>query len=282
MHDKIKTPLIGITARTMPNDRYDWGPNSVGQFHTYVEAVIAGGGVPVILPTSLDDNVIRLLVDTCDGFLFAGGDDIDPTFYGEKNLYSTDIDQLRDEFELRLLRAIDSTDKPILTICRGTQILNIARGGNLYQDLPAQLPGSFDHRHTLNVQDYTILAHEISIVPGSRLHGILQTSTIETNSQHHQAVKQLGTNLVVNARTKDNVIEGIEDPKKPFVIGVQSHPETLFSTTEHRWALLFEQFIEACRGWYLPISSEKASDETIVSQKEIELEPAQTIELASK
>lgn len=269
MHDKTKTPLIGITAATLPNNVHDWGPTAVGQLNTYVEAVIAGGGVPMILPLLLDDELINLLVDTCDGFLLAGGFDIDPIHYGEKNLYSQNIDQVRDAFELRLISSIDKTNKPMLAICRGTQVLNVARGGTLYQDIPSQLPGSLDHSHVKTVQDYTQLSHDLTLSEGSRLRDVIGEATIKTNSQHHQAVKQLGKNLVVTAQASDGIVEAIEDPSKPFVIGVQSHPETLFETTEHRWAALFEQFIAACRGHY-----GRAVDDVMVDLEEIELEPA--------
>ncbi len=277
MHDKTKKPLIGITAGTLPNDVHEWGPTAVGQLNTYVEAVVAGGGVPMILPLCLDDEVIRLLVETCDGFLLAGGTDIDPTHFGEKNQFSEDIDQVRDAFELRLVARVTKTDKPILGICRGMQLLNIARGGTLYQDIKTQLPGSLDHQHAKTIQDYTVLSHDLSIDSGTRLGQALDVGAIKTNSQHHQAIKELGENLVVSTRASDGIIEGIEDPTKPFVVGVQSHPEALFSTTEHRWSALFEQFVAACRGYY----NFDSPASVLVSSNDIELDPAQTTALVS-
>lgn len=270
MHDKTKTPLIGITAATLPNNVHDWGPTAVGQLNTYVEAVIAGGGVPMILPLLLDDELINLLVDTCDGFLLAGGFDIDPVHYGEKNLYSEGIDQVRDAFELRLVSRIDTTDKPILAICRGMQVLNVARGGTLYQDISTQLPGSLDHSHAKTVQDYTQLSHDLTLSEGSLLRGVIGEATIKTNSQHHQAVKQLGQNLVVTSRASDDVIESFEDPMKPFVVGVQSHPEMLYATTEHRWLALFEKFIATACGVY----ERHTTNDIVVDPEEIEHEPA--------
>ena len=272
MHDKTKTPIIGITAKTLPNDLVEWGPTAVGIFHTYIEAVIAGGGVPMILPLSLDDDVIGLLVESCDGFLFTGGDDIDPTKYNEKNLHAGAVDPVRDTFELKLLTQIEHTNKPVLGICRGMQMLNVARGGTLYQDIPLQRPNSLDHSYTKKVQDYTILSHDVLIDSGTLLKTILETDSIGANSQHHQAVKELGTNLVASAYAEDGVTEAIEDPRKPFVVGVQCHPETLFATTEHRWLALFEQFVAACRGHY----DHEISSVVQVLPEELALEPQTT------
>lgn len=215
----------------------------------YEESVRRAGGEPWILdPTAhRPADVIR----TAAGLLLAGGGDVHPSTYGEAAhpTFST-AEPGRDEYELELIRHALERDLPIFAICRGIQVLNVARGGTLVQDIPTELPAALEHTLPVPPHEAVALAHEIWVEKGSRLSTLSgerggETGSHEVNSRHHQAVKVLGKGLVTTAVAPDGVIEAIEDPTRRFCLGVQWHPENFYRTGEFR--SLFEGFVRACK-----------------------------------
>ena len=207
----------------------------------YLDAILTPGGLPNLLPTSLPIAALPELVNRFDGFVFSGGGDVDPALYGghlDATVHS--IDPERDDFERALIPLVLEADKPLLAICRGAQILNVALGGSLYEDIPSALPEALRHDWYPDIpRDY--LAHTVEIEPGSRLAEILGTRKLHTNSLHHQAIRQPAPGLEVVARAEDDVIEAVELPGKRFAIGVQWDPECL--PEEPAMQKLFKGFI---------------------------------------
>lgn len=194
----------------------------------YIQAIKSVGGVPLILPLVKSKSIIEAYVNLCDGFLFCGGGDITPLLFGQEPM--TDIgktDITLDLFQIRVMKMVLEKDKPILAICRGMQVLNVACGGTIYQDLSLT---SFD---TINHMQPSItrkdVSHKVIMEPGTRLHRIMGNFEF-TNSFHHQSIHHLGKDLVVSAFTNDGIIEGIEMPSRTFVVGVQWHPENMLKS----------------------------------------------------
>ncbi len=235
-------PLIGLTHSIQQDEKKYYMPSS------YARAIRNAGGTPIILPITLDEEDIARYAALVDGVVFSGGDDVDPNFYGEDQLWGCgDILPLRDEFEIKLTRIMleKHPDKPILGICRGAQILNVALGGTLYQDLKSQYPGSICHQQN---QNSPYVSHRVAIKAGTRFHEIFGDTQVMTNSFHHQAVKELGAGALLTATASDGVIEGFELTDHPYFVAVQWHPELLVTREEnavHR--RLFTSFVDACR-----------------------------------
>ena len=213
---------------------------------TYLRALEAAGALPMVIPP-LPEEAIGPLLDRLDGICLSGGPDIDPVTYDAEpgpHLGPTEPDL--DRFELEVARRADARDMPILAICRGTQALNVARGGVLHQHLPEI--SEFAHRQQT---PGTETSHPIEIEHGSRLAAALGDEEVQVadcldvNSFHHQAIDRLGDGLKVVARAPDGTIEAIEDPDHQFLIGVQWHAETLVHRSYE--AALFRHFVEACR-----------------------------------
>jgi putative glutamine amidotransferase len=237
-------PIIGIPCGTLRDK--DWCPPMVGHRQTYVEAVVAAGGVPMMIPLVDHEDVLRVLYERIDGLLLAGGRDIAPGFYGEVPIPEIgEVDVLRDEVELPLTRWAVADGKPVLGICRGVQLINVALGGTLYQDIPAQLGTNILHDDSYRREDWTYLAHDLEIDPHSRLAGLLGTC-FPTNSLHHQSVKAVAPGLRAVGWAPDGVIEALEGNNGHFIVGVQCHPEALQGQTDPRWAALFRAFVESC------------------------------------
>jgi putative glutamine amidotransferase len=213
----------------------------------YLRGIEAAGGLPVVMPP-LAESAIESLLDRFDGICLSGGPDLDPEGYGaEPHPALGPIEPELDRFELAVARRADAREMPILAICRGTQALNVVRGGALHQHLP-ELSTEISHRQDLP-GDQT--SHPVAIEPGSRLAAALEDDEIEVsdeldvNSFHHQAIDRLGAGLKVSARAPDGTIEAVEDPGRPFLIGVQWHAETLIHRPYE--AALFRRFVAACR-----------------------------------
>ena len=152
----------------------------------YTDAIMSYGGIPLIVPMKTDKKFLKQLCDTADGFLFAGGVDLDPSLYGEEKYNDTvEVDAVRDELELTAMEYVFQTDKPVLGICRGIQSVNVGLGGSLWQDIPAQIDGAVCHKQTNPGTEPT---HRVTVKPGTKLHGIIGQDTVLTNSFHHQAV----------------------------------------------------------------------------------------------
>lgn len=232
-----KRPLIAIT--TDYNDR----KTQYALNYSYAEAVERAGGLPVMLPYRVNVNLIPEYLATVDGFVLAGGDDLDPAAYGEPfHPNASPIDPPRQSFELALLDALKAKKAPTLGICLGHQVVNVHRGGSLHQFLP-DLPrtDAVEHRR---LEDWS-RRHSVTINPNSRLASIMGSTLIEANTSHKQAVNAVGRDLVVSAHSPDGVIEAAEDPTHPFLITVQWHPERLIDSPEH--LNLFKALVDAAR-----------------------------------
>jgi putative glutamine amidotransferase len=240
----LRKPIIGITPSPM-DDTQDHG-----NFHrytianTYTEAVEAAGGVPIVIPPQSGN--IEEILDTIDGLLLSGGGDIDPAHYGDASTHEKTygIHQGRDDLELVLARAALDRDMPTLCICRGIQVLNVALGGTLYQDVADEYSDELSHRQ----QDLPISkeepGHDVTVQPDSLLAATYGTSSIAVNSFHHQSLKEIAPELRVNAVAPDGTIEAVEHPEKTWVLGVQWHPEMMFRAHDEHlkpFAALVEQ-----------------------------------------
>lgn len=228
-------PLIGISCQ-QEEDR-------ISVAHYYGEAVLAAGGLPVLLPVTLDRQAIESYFKLLDGLLLSGGEDLDPSFYGEEPLRGLGtVCPERDVFELELCRLFLTSPKPILGICRGLQVLNVALGGTLFQDLRSQWPGSLEH-HQKAPKNWA--THKVTVEASSLLREILAVPEVRVNSFHHQSVKAVGRSLRAVAWARDGVVEGVERDGG-FVLGVQWHPERLWEKQEEQQRL-FAAFVEEAR-----------------------------------
>lgn len=237
-------PVIGISP-TPSETTMDHGHFRAYKLSdTYTRAVVAAGGIPVILPAH--PEMIDDVLDTLDGVIFSGGGDIDPSAWSEgRHPEAGGFDQERDDFELQAIPKVVARDMPMLGICRGIQTINVALGGTLYQDIPSQLPGSLEHRQHKAGKMRGDRSHTVTITSEDnllfRIHG---STEIETNSFHHQALRETSSDVEVIARTSDGVIEAIWLPKMTFGLAVQWHPEMLAAEYPDQ-ASIFSAFINA-------------------------------------
>jgi putative glutamine amidotransferase len=207
----------------------------------YVRALEAAGALPLVVAPGRPPDAGEIL-DRVDALVLSGGVDVDPAAYGAARHASvTRVLPARDAFEIALAREALRRDVPILAICRGHQVLNVACGGTLYQDIPSELAGAGSHDAAGERWEY---CHEVDVLPGTRLREVLGRDKVSVNSFHHQAVKDVGRGLVVSARAADGVIEGIEAPGARLALGVQWHPES-FWDRPHTFQPLFEAVVEA-------------------------------------
>ena len=214
-------PMIGITCgHTSDAD---------GRYYVnepYVRCIEAAGGMPFLLPALKDDNDIKGLLQHVDGVLLPGGADIDPGHFGEEPLQGLGtIEPERDRLELSIARLALEWEIPILGVCRGIQVLNVAAGGSLYQDIPSQINGQ--HLQHSQKAPRWYATHTLNIEPGSLLEQVLGTVRVKVNSFHHQAVKIPAAGFSITAKSRDGVIEGLESHSHRFACGVQWHPELM-------------------------------------------------------
>lgn len=221
-------PLIGITAFATRHVEAPHLPiHALNQ--RYVSAVESAGGAPLIVPPGLDDASQRAIFARIDGLVLSGGGDIDPAYYGEAAHPALNAPSAqRDRLELSFARWATDEDKPLLAICRGIQVLNVALGGTLVQDIPTQVPDALPHNFDETRVARDFIAHEVTIEPGSRLCEVMGSERAGVNSWHHQSVKQAAPGLAIVACAPDGVIEGVERPRSRFTIGIQWHPEWLY------------------------------------------------------
>ena len=215
----------------------------MGVTEAYVQAVLMAGANPVLVPLGLPDDRLQGLLARLDGILFSGGGDIHPQRYGAQPhpLVNT-VDEDRDRVEIALVRQAVESEKPFLGICRGLQVVNVALGGSLYEDLLEQHPNSLKHDHFPDeARDF--LAHSVSIDKGSQLSDILGAAEMDVNSLHHQGIRLLAPPLRAAAHAPDGVIEAVEALVHPFGLAVQWHPEWLQAHLAMR--ALFERFVRA-------------------------------------
>lgn len=214
-----------------------------GLMPDYSEAVRLAGGLPILIPLGLQADDLQALLPRLDGILIPGGGDVEPARYGADNGHPTirDVDGQRDRAELMLIEHALQHEKPLLAICRGLQVLNVALGGTLWADVQSQMPGALRHDY-VNDGPRQRLAHEIAVSAGSQLGQALGAEAIEVNSLHHQGIRRLAPGLRAVATAPDGLIEAVEVGDHPFAVAVQWHPENLLQA-EPRMRRLFERFV---------------------------------------
>ncbi len=235
-------PLIGIPAHPTLFERNHSIIQSCGQ--NYIESVEKAGGIVLILPITADEEAIRRQAEMCDAYLIPGGIDVNPLSYGENPHPLLQMTRLEyDEYEIRLIREITKTGKPVLGICRGIQIINVAFGGTLWQDVSLRPETTFLHQQ--KEMDNSSVSHKVLIENDSLLHQLYGDELL-TNSFHHQAVKDTGKGLRVIARAEDGVVEALEGENYPFLLAVQWHPECFIRLAVNPMMKIFDAFIAAC------------------------------------
>lgn len=234
-------PIIGIAAHLNNECKSPLGQSHLG--NTYVVSISKVGGIPVILPTIMDEDDMERYISLCDGFLFSGGIDISPAFYGEdSHIKLGATSQALDKAQLPLMKKIIAARKPVLGICRGHQVLNVATGGTLYQDLSEKDGVYVKHFQETDPGD---ISHQVFLHPDSILSTVFE-NTIYTNSYHHQAVKTTGPDVRIIAHSKDDIVEAIQLENYPFGLGIQWHPEAMFAHGDESMRPIFESFVKAC------------------------------------
>jgi len=241
----MSPPVIGITGYADRSAR----PPNISIFalsRTYVRAVTSADGSPVILPPYLEQRHLRGVFEGLDGLILSGGGDIYPSAFGEADqglLWR--VDRERDQTELSLARWAIAENLPVLAICRGIQVLNVASGGTLVQDIPTHVTDALTHSCVAG-RPTPKIAHPVSVEPDTRLATLIGSGRVDVNSAHHQAADVVGDGMVVTARAPDGVIEGLEAPDHPFCVGVQWHPEVMIEVAPPM-RRLFEGLVEAAQ-----------------------------------
>jgi putative glutamine amidotransferase len=232
----VSRPIVGVTSYVEQARFGAWDVPAALIPLSYVQAIERAGGRALVVPPT--EDAVEETLDALDGLLLSGGSDLDPSLYGaDAHPETRNIRPGRDLAEMALLRAALARDLPVLAVCRGSQVLNVARGGNLVQHLPETL-GNEAHRETPGV----FSDHGVQVDPSSRLGGIVGTS-VEVKSHHHQGYGDLGEGLRVVARAEDGTIEAVEDPERRFAVGVLWHPEA------GEDAALFEALVSEARDY---------------------------------
>ena len=232
----MRRPVIGITTYVVPAKWSYWDTEAALVPAAYADAVETTGGRPLLVPPSSDG--LGETLDALDGLIFSGGSDLDPELYGQEPHDETfGLVRDRDEAELALMRAALERDMPLLAICRGSQVLNVARGGDLLQHLPDEV-GHEDHKHTPGV----FADHEVDVEPGTKVAALLGDRT-PVKSHHHQGFDRLGEGLLAAARAEDGTVEALEDQSRRFAIGVLWHPE------EGKDLALFRGLVDEARAY---------------------------------
>jgi len=237
----MSRPLIGITTR---NGKDSDGHPTVGLQHSYVSAVTGAGGVAIPIPCNLPLEILLDLYARLDGILFTGGGDISlEYFHGSPHPRIGEVDPLRDSTELALMRGAVEQGKPLLGICRGAQVMNVALGGTLYTHILDQLPDAL--QHDWHDQPRETLAHPVSVDETSRAAGIFGETLLHVNSLHHQGLKDIAPGLRITGHAPDGLVEAVELPEHPYAVAVQWHPEWL--TDQLSMQRLFKSFVDAAQ-----------------------------------
>ncbi|MFP4456694.1 MAG: gamma-glutamyl-gamma-aminobutyrate hydrolase family protein [Clostridia bacterium] len=230
-------PIIGVTSF------HDWKEERIRQNETYIKAVEKSGGVPILLPVTDSEEAIDRFLDVIDGLVISGGPDIGANFFNEEPHKDVGaIAPLMDRFELSITRKAIEKQIPIFGICRGLQLLNVAMGGTLYQDIYSQYDTKIQHRQ---MAPRSFTAHSIEIEEDSLLYKLFGKS-LRVNTFHHQALKDVANGLKVVAYAPDGIIEAVEGVGEGFIVGVQWHPEGMWNS-EYNYDSLFDEFISKCK-----------------------------------
>ncbi len=233
-----RRPLIGITCTVASAPT---GAPRLQLNQAYEQAIRQAGGIPVLLAPGLDSAAMQQVMEVLDGLLLPGGVDVDPARYRTARHPTTEVNDELDALEFPLAEQALQRDLPLLAICRGIQLLNVARGGSLWQDLPSERPSDAVHPQRQVPRHH--LAHQLDLAPTSRLAGVLGSTALPVNSFHHQGLRQIGAGLRPVGWAEDGTIEAIEGEGR-FVIGLQCHPECLVDS-QPVWRRLFSSFVEA-------------------------------------
>jgi len=247
-------PIIAITAGRIvgPAASSELQMVTTGCDVDYVDAIVRAGGAPFVIPRHANIEAVRAVVALADGLLVTGGGDICSLLYGEEPHASTKYqDPIRDGSEIVAIQSAASRGVPVLGICRGLQILNVAFGGTLIQDIPSRVPGAVLHDNKGLVP---VEAHTIDIEPGTLLENLLETRVTTVNSYHHQSADRIGDGLRVNARARDGVVEGLELADGGDVLAVQYHPEEL-ARDEARFQVYFNWLIKRANQFKIDVRS---------------------------
>ena len=245
---RTRRPIVGVPTQTLQSLGGVSAeiPPSWVMSQRYVLTLTNAGAIPWLIPL-VDDETLRGVYDALDAVFLPGGADIDPVSYGTASHALCDkTDRERDRVELALARWAIDDGKPILGVCRGMQLINLAAGGTLFQDIAEQMPESIKHDYfPFSGQHFTrdYLAHEVSVVPGTRLAGVFGAGSLRVNSMHHQGVRDIGDGLVVSATAPDGLVEALESNDGQYVVGVQWHPEAL-TDSQSAARQLFDEFVQ--------------------------------------
>ena len=238
MINKNNRPVIGVIPLIDKERESQW------MLPGYLGGIETAGGVPIVFPLTADIREMDLLYQLCDGILFTGGQDVNPAFYGERKKQECgEICSERDEMEKYFYRRSMLENRPILGICRGIQFINVMAGGTLYQDVTTEHPSGIQHRQT---PPYDVPVHEVEILEDTPLRQLLKSDKISVNSYHHQAIRELGDDLISMAVSPDGLVEAVCMPDKKFVWAVQWHPEFSYQKDENS-RRIFQKFVE-CSG----------------------------------
>ncbi len=235
----MEKPIIAITPQ------YDYKNNFLRIGENYMKAIKCAGGIPVLLPLDINDSEGEQIIDYFDGFLFSGGPDVDPFLFGEETIPEGGVVlPERDSMEMLIFQAAYMANKPILGICRGLQVINIFLGGTIYQDIKSQYISNTLLGHYQKSAN-EVETHNVNIERNSLLDTIIGKDIIRVNSFHHQAISRLAPCLRACGLSADSLIEAAYDPCRTFLLGVQWHPEHLYSFNEDHMKI-FKAFINAC------------------------------------
>ena len=222
-----QAPVVGISCSRS-------GSGATTLATTYTEAIGKAGGLPFVIPTVASREEADAYLAAVDGIVFSGGEDLNPAWYGEEILNETVyMDVVRNRSDSLLARAALASGKPILAICRGSQLMNVILGGSLYQDIPTQVPETVGHGAGAR--------HKIGLEPGGTLYKLFGPDSLETNSFHHQAVKDPAPGIRITARSAEGIVESYETDQ---VLAVQFHPEKMLQNGETQWLAFFEAYMD--------------------------------------
>lgn len=236
----MQIPLIGLTTYNQENK---YGFPIAALMHKYISAVADAGGAPMLIPSGMNSDALKIVFDRLDGLLFTGGGDLAPSTYtGNIHPNLDGVDEARDSLEFSLVMAAVETGKPFLGICRGLQTINVAMGGTLYSHIPDEYPNAIKHNYDSGTER-ELLAHKVDITAGTLLAEVFCETNLSVNSLHHQGVKDLAPRLKPVGVAPDGLVEAVELPGHPFGVAVQWHPEWL--TSQPAAQHLFRALIEA-------------------------------------